>query len=284
MDLILHDSKGGAETRDASTNPHLTDAQPLGRCETGFPFLSLPPEIRMQILRYLVLGEGKVHPQYPKGQWTTQYHMRILETCSQLYEEASAIFYAENIIEYEYLMHRDGTWVPIESFLSENNLARFRNVQVAFYSWQSPFTPKALISMLRYLLRIGCSLRTLNLRFFISSREDPNTGSRLATRRWHRATAAVFNRLRALKVQQIVEVFVSSRNRHDGEDFDEFMKPLTWVRGWRKELQKYEVHKIPLKRPRRAKKCGTLYEWTWLLLPAKKHESTKALNSKLQDR
>ena len=283
MDSIVQDRKGAAETQDASTNMHLTGAQPLGGCKTGLPFLLLPPEIRVQILRYLVLGEGKVYPQYPKRQWTTQYHMHILQTCSRLYEEGSAIFYGENTIGYQCQIVRGREWRPVESCLSSNNLAMIRHIHIDFYPWRLWLTPQALNLMLVYLLRTGCSLKTLNLRFYFSDHEDPISRKHLVPLRWRRGRARLIDKLCALKVQQQVEVFVSTGNREDKLEFSQLIKPFAATGGWKRKLQKYEVHKVPLERTRRTEKYDTLYEWTWLLRPAKKHQSGKALTSQPQD-
>lgn len=244
--------------------------------ETRPPFLSLPLEIRLQILRYLVLGEGKIYPQHPTGKWATQYHMRILETCSQLYEEASTVFYGENTTGYQCLIEREGAWRPIESCLSQRNLARIRHVEIAIYPWKIEYTAKALFSMLRYLLRTGCALRTLKLGFFISNLENMGNGPAKTTRNhlasggWRRGRASAVDRLCALKVQQRVEVFLSTGNIHDGDEFRDFVDGVAVSRGWSVELLKYEVHKIPLTKAGQIKAIRTLYEWTWILLPTNK--------------
>ena len=248
--------------------------QPLEHSEFRPPFLSIPLEIRFKILRYLVLGEGKVYPQYPRAKWATQYHMRIFETCSQLYEEASTIFYAENTIGYQCLIDDTGAWKPVESCLPQKNLARIRHVQLAIYPWKLAFTGKALSLMLGYLLRTGCSLQTLKLRFYISNTEDPKKRSDLAAGKWRRGRRGAIDRLCALKVQQTVEVFVTTGNVHDGDEFEDFLDVVAAIRGWKVELRKHEVHKDPyLAGVGHLKDHDTLHEWTWLLLPIEKSES-----------
>lgn len=153
-------------------------------------FLSLPPELRVQIYRYLLCHNSWIQPHrtsdMPGYLYDIQARTRgmsrlpsfepgpstvyslesaILRTCRTIYAEAMPVLYGENSFEYiscRYVLNQ--TDCPKAGF-PDNNLEFMKHLEVEFYQEENwnVVSAKTIVAAIQYFVMGDCGLRTFKL-------------------------------------------------------------------------------------------------------------------------
>lgn len=65
-------------------------------------FLSLPPEIRLQIYKYTLICNNQIKPERRRGRGDSTIAAPLLRTCKQIYHEAAPVLYSGNTFLIDY--------------------------------------------------------------------------------------------------------------------------------------------------------------------------------------
>ena len=224
--------------------------------------LGLPPEVRLEIYRHLLVHHESIQPQilrnldYYTGirraeraiSNTRSHPVRdfspktaILRTCRQIYGEAVSILYGENTFLYscDVSIFNNEDYIKV-GFPDQNvHLIRHLRIEVEPKSDFEPILPISVAATIQYFARRGCELQTFDLLLEDYKHRDPlseefddhNLLDLIG------GTGEVCNALVELQVSQRLIIFIAYCQRktpdeHDAEGTigeDRFPDMIDWL-------------------------------------------------------
>ena len=210
--------------------------------------LILPPEIRREVFKHLLINrKSRIEPKaapsingitylrLPAG-WHSEIHLAILRTCRSIYEEASKVLYAENTVFLQCRWDVQGECRAFDHLPPTSNFKGIKHLELEIYRWyrSSYLLPVYLKSTLKHLETIGCSLRTLRLKFTPSTNEvqplAPNGSQTEAA-----VIEKIADQLCHLEIKQKIEIeFATAPNwKADGDRLQRFIDAIAAKKNWK---------------------------------------------------
>lgn len=205
---------------------------------------TLPAEIRVQILQYLLWDRNCVCPQprMPKN-----LHPAVLRTSRTIYQEGAHILYEKNTFFYRFSANRYGGFERFDRVLQDENMARVKHLEMHFYSLRATLTAGCVSWALGSFSCWVTSLKTLRLSF----NTDPHHGPRLTTLQrdsdptdgksvdllcqpWQEENSryVISEDISAFRVQKSIELCFYARFLDDTEQFGHFAQFVATRLGW----------------------------------------------------
>lgn len=228
-----------------------------------FRFFSLPAEIRVRVLRNLLLSDGEEVPAQEDTFWGDipvqhkNLHPSILRVCKQMNNEGFNILYQENVFKYRCQLGFYGEPKPWNTRrFNTSKFSEIKHISTDFVQHTLPVSGQAISFMLKHLATLGCSLKTLKLCFYIRAwklKEADYESRRTRVGQmvvWEKQpsecpvdrTAArrhILQDLSALGVQRNIEVYLhqqecaSLAGRLDTLEFQAIVDAISEELGWR---------------------------------------------------
>ena len=212
-------------------------------------FTSLPLELRLGIYRHSILIDQSVQAQSPAylmfhGLEAAEIKKRscpgILRVSRAIYEEASAIYYGENVFQYHCQANDRGALSSFESGYSKICSAKIKHVELFCHQDSTKLTAECVSTMLESLKSIGyCSLKTLRLKFDLECTYQPSEVFQEVLSK--SIVDSAFERYRilsciqALQVQQKIEVHLTTDLKGDGQGYEYLVNAIAARMGWKSE-------------------------------------------------
>lgn len=250
-------------------------------------FLSLPPEIRLQIYRGLLIRKPWITPEltgtsYPFGPpaytltlerkpWKTPdltgacypfedppaiLYPNILRTCYTIYKEASSVLYGDNVFWYRCLAKLDGErYAERICKIPRNALNKIEKVEIGILQRMNHCKGTTICSAINNIATFDISLRVLRLHFFIDhdTALALNRGTFIGTD--GSRSVEVIEALCRLKVQQRVEVRLDTDKKCEGKQFQAWIDAISDTKGWNVRMRE------------RVDIINQQYVWEWILEP-----------------
>ncbi len=167
-------------------------------------FLSLPPELRVQIYRCLLCHDSLIlsHSYGPvskrhglhedeRYQSPTSFSIEraILRTCRAIYSEAMPVLYGENTFLYSCTARLFDSYDHLNNGFLISNVKYMKNLQFEIHEmeYSGVLTPANVVSTLKSFNECGCELRTFELllkgirRFWEGDNERHHLKRKIAT-------------------------------------------------------------------------------------------------------
>ena len=134
-------------------------------------FLSLPPEIRLQIYRYLLLSRPWITPELPARQYPypyspTRIYPNVLRTCRMIHEEAFNVLFGENVFWFRCSASAFGGYKPASTRnIPRDNLKRIEQMEIEVNQDHFLRNRIAICSVINNVTIFDDSLRLLRLHF-----------------------------------------------------------------------------------------------------------------------
>ena len=226
-------------------NDKSSTAQSGTRSSSSPSLLSLPPEVRLQILRYLLRGEEHdyktICPFRGKISDLWGLYPNILRACSKIYEEGSTVLYEENRFQITGYADEYGALDLVPNVLYHKNLARIKHLSlelVQTYKYCHKITPECVALMLRYVERTGCSLKTLWFNFLLECPWDfaqlKLNHLRYPPRRLDTldGTLSLLHDHKVLNVHRGIGIVLRTDDESDATRFGGFVESVAEATGW----------------------------------------------------
>ena len=246
-------------------------------------FMSLPLELRLEIYRHALLTDQKVQAQslmyllspglgpveIKKG-----FNPGILRVSRAVYEEASTIFYGENIFQY----YCPAGLKPLENRSSKRNSTQIKHLEVHWQQRATKLTAECVSTMLKYHGNLGCPLKTLRLNFDLKRTYGLSAESQDALSISVMSSAfemdRILNSIQALQVQQKIEVHLATEMEEDGPGYEYLVDAIAARLRWKAELRHHEIRQSIFDLPDQ-------HKWSWALQP---DSSISSVHVHLQER
>ena len=189
---------------------------------TASSFLSLPPELRLQIYRYLLCHSSWIQLHRSENPWylyteATSLESAILRTCRTIYSEAFPILYGEDTFLYQ--CQTTSLSNGIVSKIADIHLNRVRHLklQIVVASYYEEVAAARFAATIQYLIKRDCDLHTLKLELHEHVAGDYD-GIRDHMLRKITASQGVMAALAELKVSKALTISVSYWEYHETSD------------------------------------------------------------------
>ena len=210
--------------------------------------LSLPPEVRREVYRYVLVShhstiELRVKRTTKPGMywrssddWDDRINRAILRTCRLIYEEALSVFYEQHTFSFECRWNIQGECRTFNRLRSDHSFKSLRHLELDI---NRSYDSRSLLRVdieatLGHVETFGCSLSTLRLRF-LPTGQVPQTDPSQDFQTEEEVIERISNQIYRLGVKEKIEIeFTTCPDRKAGcEQIQGFVDAIAASKKWK---------------------------------------------------